>query len=198
MVHEVLLEKAITLHILMDGDFEFEKERLNKIFYGLDATKSYTKKDARTLIGDVDLRKQVKLPKSVLGYCTPLTLEVNGTIFSGDKLRFDKLASIKKFASVFSKRVALTARPNPCQNCECTADNNGVTHMECIPCIYPTPVSVDYVSFLFHPPPNCDISPDSIANVPSFLLQETFNLNDSLASLQPLNIDYGQIDIDDS
>ena len=43
--------------------------------------------------------------------------------------------------------------------------------MECIPCIYPTLVSVDY---------------------------ETFNLNDSLASLQSLNIDYDQIDIDDS
>lgn len=149
MVHEVLLEHDITLHILMDGDFEFEKERLNKIFYGLDATKSYTKKDTRTLTGDIDLRRQVKLPKSALGYCTPLSLEINGTIFSGDKLRFDKLASIKKFASVFSKRVALTASPNPCQNCECTADNNGVTRMECIPCIYPTPISVDYVSFFF-------------------------------------------------
>ncbi|XP_043519972.1 uncharacterized protein LOC122533896 [Frieseomelitta varia] len=171
VIHEVLLEHDITLHILMDGDFEFEKERLNKIFYGLDATKSYTKKDARTLTGDIDLRRQVKLSKSALGYCTPLSLEINGTIFSGDKLRFDKLASIKKFASVFSKRVALTAQPNPCQNCECTADNSGVTRMECIPCIYPTPVSVDY---------------------------ETFNLNDSLASLDPLNIDYGQIDIDDS
>ncbi|XP_034189232.2 apolipoprotein lipid transfer particle [Osmia lignaria lignaria] len=171
VLHEVLLEHGITLHVLMDSDFEFEKERLNKLLYGLDATKAYTKKDARTLVGDVDLRRQVKLPKSALGYCTPLALEINGTIFSGEKLRFDKLASIKKFASVFSKRVALTAQPNPCQNCECTADNNGVTRMECIPCVYPTPISVDY---------------------------ETFNLNDSLASLQPLNMDYGQIDIDDS
>nr|XP_003701542.2 PREDICTED: uncharacterized protein LOC100880818 isoform X1 [Megachile rotundata] len=171
VLHEVLLEHDITLHILMDGDFESEKERLNKMLYGLDASKSYTKKDARTLVGDVDLRRQMKLSKSALGYCTPLSLEINGTIFSGDKLRFDKLASIKKFASVFSKRVALTAQPNPCQNCECTADNNGVTRMECIPCVYPTPISVDY---------------------------ETFNLNDSLASLQPLNMDYGQIDIDDS
>ncbi|CAL7937265.1 unnamed protein product [Xylocopa violacea] len=172
VLHEVLLEHDITLHILMDGDFEYEKQRLNKMFYGLDATKSYTRKDVRTLTGDVELRRQVKLSKSELGYCTPLSLEINGTIFSGDKLRFDKLASIKKFASVFSKRVALTARPNPCQNCECTADNNGVTRMECIPCVYPTPVSVDY---------------------------DTFNPNDSsLASLQPLNVDYGQIDVDDS
>lgn len=169
VLHEALLEHDVTLHILMDGDFEFEKERLNKIFYGLDATRSYTKKDSRTLIGDADLRRQVKLSKSALGYCTPLSLENNGTIFSGDKLRFDKLTSIKKFVSVFSKRVALTALPNPCQNCECTAENSGITRMECIPCIYPTPVTVDYDAF-----------------------------NDSLASLQPLNIDYGQIDIDDN
>ncbi|XP_031834655.2 apolipoprotein lipid transfer particle isoform X2 [Nomia melanderi] len=171
VLQEALLEHDVTLHILMDGDFEFEKERLNKIFYGLDATKSYTKKDSRTLTGDVDLRRQVKLSKNALGYCTPLSLEINGTIFSGDKLRYDKLTSVKKFVSVFSKRVALTALPNPCQNCECTANNNGVTQMECIPCIYPTSVMVDY---------------------------DAFNLNDSLTALHPLNIDYGQIDIDDN
>lgn len=169
VLHEALFEHDVTLHILMDGDFGFEKERLNKIFYGLDATKSYTKKDSRTLTGDVGLRRQVKLSKSAVGYCTPLALENNGTIFSGDKLRFDKMTSIKKFISVFSKRVALTALPNPCQNCECTAENNGVTRMECIPCIYPTPVTVDYDAF-----------------------------NDSMTSLQPLSIDYGQIDVDDN
>lgn len=129
----------------MDGDFQFDKEKINKIFYGLDATRSYTKKDARMLVGDVDLRRQVKLSKDALGYCTPLSLETNGTIFSGNKLRYESAAN-KKFASVFAKRVALTAMPSQCQFCECTADNNGVTQMECIPCIYPTPVHVDYVS----------------------------------------------------
>ncbi|XP_053973970.1 uncharacterized protein LOC128873939 [Hylaeus volcanicus] len=171
VLHEALLEHDIRLHILMDGEFEFDKERVNTMFYGIDASKSYTKKDARTFIGDPDLRRQVKLPKNLLGYCTPLALEINGTIFSGDKLRFDKMISIKKFINVFSKRVALTATPNRCQNCECTADNNGVTRMECIPCVYPMPVTVDY---------------------------DAFNLNDSLADMQPLNVDYGQIDIDDS
>ncbi|XP_066586148.1 uncharacterized protein Apoltp [Prorops nasuta] len=150
VLHQVLLEHDVTLHILMDGDFQFEKERMNKILFGLDASKSYTKKDARALVGDVELRRQVKLSKSALGYCTPLSLESNGTIFSGSKLRFEKAASIKKFASVFSKRVALTAQPNPCQRCECIADNNGATSMECIPCIYPTPVIVDYISETFN------------------------------------------------
>ncbi|XP_025989321.2 uncharacterized protein LOC105195312 [Solenopsis invicta] len=172
VLHQVLLEHDITLHILMDGDFEFEKEKISKIFYGLDAAKSYTKKDSRVLIGDVDLRRQAKLSKNVLSYCTPLSLETNGTIFSGNKLRLEKSASIKKFASVFSKRIALTAEPNKCQFCECTADNNGVTQMECMPCIYPTPVHVDYVS-------------------------ETFELNESLSMMPQLDdVDYGQIDIE--
>ncbi|XP_070169221.1 uncharacterized protein Apoltp isoform X2 [Polyergus mexicanus] len=171
VLHQVLLEHDITLHILMDGDFQFEKEKIGKIFYGLDATKSYTKKDARVLTGDKDLRRQVKLSKNVLGYCTPLALETNGTIFSGDKLRLEKSASIKKFTSVFAKRIALTAEPNKCQLCECTANNNGVTQMECMPCVYPMPVHVDY---------------------------ETFNLNESLSMMPPLDsIDYGQISIED-
>ncbi|XP_012280436.1 uncharacterized protein LOC105699757 [Orussus abietinus] len=172
VLHQVLLERDITLHIFMDGDFQFEKERLNKIFFGLDARKSYTKKDARALVGDTDLRRQVKLSKHILGYCTPLSLETNGTIFSGNKLRFDKLPSIKKFVSVFAKRVALTAFPSTCQHCECTADNNGITQMECMPCIYPTPVTVDYVS-------------------------ETFNEDAALSELQMLNLDYGQMDMEE-
>ncbi|XP_015173164.1 PREDICTED: uncharacterized protein LOC107064693 [Polistes dominula] len=170
VVHQVLLEHDIVLHILMDGDFEFEKEKLNKIFYGFDASKLYTKKDSRIFTGDTDLRKQVKSMKNVLGYCTPLSLETNGTIFSGDKLRFDKLVSIKKFVTVFSKRIALTAIPRSCQHCECTADNNGITKTECMPCVFPTPVTVDY---------------------------ETFNFNETLSAMQPFDLDYGQIDVED-
>lgn len=130
----------------MDGEFQFNKTRLNKMFYGLDATKSYTKKDSRTLMGDVDLRRQVKLPKSALGYCTPLSLESNGTIFSGNKLRIGKIPSLKKFITVFAKRIVISAEPNPCQHCECIADNDGITKMECTACDYPTPVNVDYVN----------------------------------------------------
>ncbi|XP_011308401.1 uncharacterized protein Apoltp isoform X2 [Fopius arisanus] len=167
VINQVLLEHETTLHILMDGDFHFSKQRLSKIFYGLDATKSYTRKDVKVLRGDVDLRRQVKMSKNTLGYCTPLALESNGTIFSGNKLRFEKSTAIKKFTSVFAKRVAATALPSHCQHCECTADNDGVTHMECIPCVYPMPTYVDY---------------------------ETFNEDDTLSVLQPMDADYVQID----
>ncbi|XP_012252389.2 uncharacterized protein LOC105683963 [Athalia rosae] len=165
VLNQVLIEQGVTLHILMDGDFQMEKERLGKITYGLDAGKAYTKKDSRSLDGDVDLRRQVKLSKSILGYCTPLALETNGTIFSGRKLRFEKPVAVKKFSNVFSKRVALSATPSVCQHCECMADNNGVTKMECVPCVYPTPVIIDY---------------------------EGFNEDESLAALQPFDFDYNQ------
>ncbi|KAF7992093.1 hypothetical protein HCN44_001418 [Aphidius gifuensis] len=170
VINQVLLEHDIRLHILMDGDFNFQKSRINKIFYGLDATKGYTRKDSKILSGDVDLRRQVKLSKSALGYCTPLALESNGTIFSGNKLKYNDMSAIKKFASVFAKRVASTAVPNSCQNCECTANNDGVTHMECIPCIYPMPTEVDYVT-------------------------ETFDEDDGYSSaIQQMDTDYVQVD----
>ncbi|XP_029160980.1 apolipophorins isoform X2 [Nylanderia fulva] len=173
VLHQVLLEHDITLHILMDDDFQFEKEKIGKTFYGLDASKSYTRNDFKKLLGDEALRRQVKLSKNVLGYCTPLSLETNGTIFSGDKLRLEKSALIKKFVSVFAKRVALTAEPNKCQLCECTADNNGVTQMECMPCVYPMPVYVDYVS-------------------------ETFNLNESFSMMPSADsTHHSQIDPED-
>lgn len=152
VLYHALQERGITLHILMDGDFQLEKTgRMNKIFYGLDATRSYTKRDARQLVGDVELRRHVKLSRSALGYCAPLALETNGTIFSGGKLRrlaadSSKLGPLKKFAGVFAKRLALTARPSDCQLCECIANNDGLTRMECSPCDYPMPVTVDFGS----------------------------------------------------
>jgi hypothetical protein len=45
---------------------------------GMDGLTAYTKKDVKTLIGSTELRRQVKLPKAMLGYCTPLALETNG------------------------------------------------------------------------------------------------------------------------
>jgi hypothetical protein len=45
---------------------------------GMDGVTAYTKKDVKTLIGSTELRRQVKLPKAMLGYCTPLALETNG------------------------------------------------------------------------------------------------------------------------
>lgn len=58
----------------------------------------------------------------------------------------EKKNAVKKFATVFAKRVARSARPSSCQTCECTADNDGMSYMECFPCEYPSPAFIDYVS----------------------------------------------------
>jgi hypothetical protein len=71
---------------------------------------------------------------------------LSGTVFTARKLESEKKNAVKKFATVFAKRVAQSARPSSCQTCECTADNNGMSYMECFPCEYPSPVMIDYVS----------------------------------------------------
>lgn len=71
---------------------------------------------------------------------------ISGTIFNVRNLEMDKKGSVKKFATVFAKRVASSAKPKHCVECECTAFNTGVSYMECYPCIYPTRTNIDYVS----------------------------------------------------
>lgn len=80
VLRQVMLESNVRLHILINDDFVFEKQRLAKIFYGMDSTHAFTKKDFRELKGDRDLRRQAKLPKSMIAYCAPLALETNGII----------------------------------------------------------------------------------------------------------------------
>lgn len=147
MIYHVLQENGIRLHTLISSEFEFKQARLSKVFYGFDASRTYTKADFRSFNGDTELRRQVKLSKNMFGYCTPLSLETNGTIFSGKRLQAsEKYGPIKKFISVFAKRVALTAQPSLCQLCECTGNNDGTAKMECSPCDYPLPITVDFVS----------------------------------------------------
>nr|QGV11544.1 Vg4 [Tetrastichus brontispae] len=179
VLYHALQERGVTLHVLMPGEFQFKRDvtgaasaaRLGKLFYGLDASRSYTKKDWRVLNGDAELRRQAKLSRTKLGYCAPLALETNGTIFSAAKLRLPKLGALKKFAAVFAKRLSLTARPSPCQLCECIANNDALTRMECSPCDYPVP--------------------------PSMLeFAETFDEDDA-TGMQSIDFDYGQIDPDE-
>nr|CAD7585826.1 unnamed protein product [Timema genevievae] len=123
----------------MNEVFRVDKDRVNKMFYGIDSINAYTKKDFKNLKGSTELRRQVRLPKAHLGFCIPLAMESNGTIFSAKKLELTRKNAVKKFVTVFTRRVAMTAVPCQCQKCECTADNDGMSYMECFPCQYPTP-----------------------------------------------------------
>ncbi|XP_055638867.1 uncharacterized protein LOC129776937 isoform X2 [Toxorhynchites rutilus septentrionalis] len=141
---QLMLENGIKLHILTDQDIEFDKSRVSRMFFGMDRDKAYTKKDLKDVVGDADLRKQVRLPKATLGSCAALALETDGSVFSGRKLRPERRNPTKKFITVFTKRVALTAAPNACQTCECTGHNTGVSYMLCLPCSYPSAFSLDH------------------------------------------------------
>lgn len=145
VLHEVLTEKNAVLHVLMNSEFNIEKSKINKILYGVDGDTAFTKNDVKAteLKGDTDLRRQIKLTKSTLGYCTPLAFETNGTIFSATKLEQENFSLVKKFLSVFTRRVAQTAAPPTCQTCECTANTNGIDYVDCFPCFFPTAIYSD-------------------------------------------------------
>ncbi|KAF5274562.1 hypothetical protein FQA39_LY07174 [Lamprigera yunnana] len=80
ILHQLLIENDITLHILMNEEFGFRKSRVNKIFFGMDRNYAYTKNDVRELKGDRDLLGQVRKPKSTLGVCMSFAKDTNGSI----------------------------------------------------------------------------------------------------------------------
>ncbi|XP_052751003.1 uncharacterized protein LOC113509342 [Galleria mellonella] len=108
-ISHTLMENSVTLHILMDDDFMLSKKRAAKYLFGIDTTLAYTNKDYERLVGDVGLRKQVKLPKDRLGLCTSLALETNGSIFAGAKLQGDR-PTARRFSSVVGARAGQGAR----------------------------------------------------------------------------------------
>ncbi|CAH1394070.1 unnamed protein product [Nezara viridula] len=144
VLNQAFLEQNITLHVLMNADFDFEKLRVNKMFYGLDSERAFTKSDFKVMKGDMDLRRQIKLTKSMMGYCTTLALETNGTIFTGKRMGSENLALVKKFSSVFARRIAASAQPDSCQHCECMANSEGIDFVDCIPCAIPVPAYTDF------------------------------------------------------
>ncbi|VVC30431.1 Hypothetical protein CINCED_3A001550 [Cinara cedri] len=143
-VSHVMTEKSIKLHVLMDKPFVMDKSRAGSSLFGLDADTAYTRNDFKVLKGDTGLRRQIKMSKNMLGYCTPIVLESNGSLFTAKKMETDNLNLVKKFLQVFAKRIAKTAHAPRCQTCECNADDNGISYMDCYPCSYPTAANIEY------------------------------------------------------
>lgn len=136
------MENNIKLHMMVDQEFEMEKFK-NKLVYGIDRTKAFTKKDIKSLLGDEDLRKQVKIPKSSV--CIPLVFDTTGSMFTTNQYVAENKRNLtKKFIPMFAKSVADTAQPSTCQECECAGYNSGVAYMSCLSCSNTS--SSDYVS----------------------------------------------------
>lgn len=139
---QLLMESGINLHVLTSVEFEFEKSKEVRQFFAMDKNLVYTKKNIE---GEHSLKKHTKTT-SKMGLCVPLALETNGGVFSSRRLESDKKNLIKKAATLFAKRIAKTAKPNPCQHCECTGHNTGVAYMACEPCELDESSELDYVS----------------------------------------------------
>lgn len=127
---QYMLEEGVNLHILADTEFEFEKTRKLRHFFGMDRELVYSKRFPE---GDAETRKQLHISKSNLGICTPLALETDGSVFSARKLMPERKYPIKRVATIFAKRVAKSALPNDSQTCECSGHNTGVAYMACSP-----------------------------------------------------------------
>lgn len=142
---QFMQEEGVNLHILADTEFEFEKTRKLRHFFGMDREMVYSKRFPE---GDSETRKALYIPKSNLGICTPLAMETNGSIFSARKFNPERKYQIKKLATIFAKRVAKSAVPSDNYTCECSGHNTGVAYMVCSPSIYPAePTDIDdYVS----------------------------------------------------
>jgi len=127
---QYLLEEGVNLHILADTEFDFERNKKLRHFFGLDSKLVYSKRFPE---GDAETRNTTHIPKSNLGICTTLAVETQGSVFSARKLQPERKYPIKRFATIFAKRVALSATPIQSQTCECSAHNTGVSYMACSP-----------------------------------------------------------------
>ncbi|XP_057368025.1 uncharacterized protein LOC130689027 [Daphnia carinata] len=148
---ESLLEQDATIHVLTNGEFRFTKHNVSRQFLGLDATTGFTPKEFKgRLLGDADLRRQARLPRSLLGICAPIALETNGTIFAVSRLREQRKNSgdSKRALNVWVKRVAATARTADCQKCTCNLKNYHESVLDCRVCTPRMTPTVD-TSFLF-------------------------------------------------
>ncbi|KAL9926249.1 apolipoprotein lipid transfer particle isoform 1-T7 [Glossina fuscipes fuscipes] len=127
---QYMLEEGVNLHILADTEFEFEKTRKLRHFFGLDRNFVYSKRFPE---GDAEARRQLHISRNNLGICTPLALETDGTVFSARRLMPERKYPIKRFATIFAKRVVKTAIPKVNQTCECSGYNTGVAYLACSP-----------------------------------------------------------------
>ncbi|KAK8724166.1 hypothetical protein OTU49_011250 [Cherax quadricarinatus] len=144
-MYHILLEYSITLHVFNQDLFDIPKEKERKKILGIDSDNAYTLKDAKnrgraaTLKGDPAIRSQVFIPKDKLGYCAPLALETNGTIFTllpfqtpAQRTSGKEKKKIIKMGIVFGRRVALTALPQERKRCVCVPSTpDGAASVHC-------------------------------------------------------------------
>lgn len=133
----------------MNGNFETKKPRMEQRIFGFDNEHVYTNDYLKENVGKKELRSEIILPKNTLGFCMVWALETNGTIFTANKLRPSARTPIKRYSTVFAKRIAKTAIPSSCQSCECTGENTGVAYVTCTSCDFPNAFEEEDLNTIF-------------------------------------------------
>lgn len=160
-VLQQLREDNIQLHVLMPSEFRSDKKRVRQSVFGIDRKHAFTKHSmaattatapaasAKTAAATSastadDLRQQIGLPKTELGLCAALAMESYGSIFTASRLLPIERNPVKKFVTVFGRRVAESAATARCQTCECTGHNSGIPYMMCSACHAHSDAAMDY------------------------------------------------------
>jgi len=132
-LRQVLDERDITLHLMMENVFRLRSISKPYNIYGMDANSVYTSKDIKQnpLRGNPQLYSQTYKPKDI---CVALALERNGSVFNSLKLTQGRRDEQKYFIDVLSRRIALTTDAPSCQICECLSDSVGGGRSVCRDC----------------------------------------------------------------
>jgi hypothetical protein len=165
-VEQVLLQKNIHLHMLMEHSFRLtvDKDPVSAYIFGLDKTRVFTRKDAggSDLVGDRELRQQVQVPKDL---CAALALESDGSIFNTLQWTQSRPYMQKRFMDVMVRLMAEKGRPESCQKCDCVSDEAGVGRAVCKTC----QSTRSFYSFL----PGFEMEERSSEEAPAFSYEES-------------------------
>ncbi|ELU04621.1 hypothetical protein CAPTEDRAFT_222921 [Capitella teleta] len=134
-VEQVLMQKDIHLHMLMEHNFKLnvDKDPVSAYIFGADSRRVFTRKDAggKVLEGDNELRQQVQMPKDL---CAALAMETDGSIFNTLQWTQSRPYMQKRFIDVMVRLFAEKGHPESCQKCDCVSDEYGVGRAVCKTC----------------------------------------------------------------
>ncbi|KAG8186039.1 hypothetical protein JTE90_007425 [Oedothorax gibbosus] len=130
VVHQILLERGISLHVIGSGEIKIRKGK-EKDIIGADPDTVFHTKDVSQpeLVGEPALRSQVVLPKDL---CVSLSQDVDGSYFSTHVL--SKASEAKNWRSVFARKFLKSIHNLSCQLCDCTSTRDHVPNTVCQPC----------------------------------------------------------------
>uniref|UniRef100_A0A0K8USL9 Vitellogenin n=1 Tax=Bactrocera latifrons TaxID=174628 RepID=A0A0K8USL9_BACLA len=120
---QYMSDEGVSLHIITNAEFNVEKPRKIRHFYGFDKQFVYSNRSPE---GSSELRHTLHVSNSSFGICAQLALDSEGSVFS-----VKEKGPIKRLATIFAKRVVQSAISKGNQTCECTGHNTGSAYMVC-------------------------------------------------------------------